>query len=385
MTDRLVPDPVMTDPVMTDPGTGPGSADHAARRLRARNLLREQAPDADWLLVTSLANIRYLTGFSGSNAVFALHAGEPARDLLGTDGRYAEQVASQSPGLATVIERATLSAIVTRLNGRSGTVCVESTVTLDAWQLACHEFGTQPHVLEGLVEALRIIKDAAELAALERACRITAEAFDRLMDQIRPGLTEVHLARRLEQLFGELGAQDRAFPSIVAGGPNSAIPHHECGQRPLRPGDLLVIDAGALVDGYHADMTRTVVVGRAPEPWQREIHQVVAQAQAQARACARPGVPLANLDASAREPIAQAGFADAYVHGLGHGVGLAIHEAPMIGARATGTILPGTAITIEPGIYLNGRGGVRIEDTVVVESNGARVLTQLPHDLVVVG
>jgi Xaa-Pro aminopeptidase len=375
----------MTDRLVTDPVTGPGSADHAARRLRARDLLREQAPDADWLLVTSLANIRYLTGFSGSNAVFALHASEPDRDLLGTDGRYAEQVASQSPGLQTVIERATLNAIVSRLNGGPGTVFMESTVTLDAWQLACREFGSQPPVLDGLVEALRIIKDAAELAVLERACRITAEAFDRLMDQIRPGLTEVYLARRLEQLFGELGAQDRAFPSIVAGGPNSAIPHHECGQRPLQPGDLLVIDAGALVDGYHADMTRTVVVGRAPEPWQREIHQVVAQAQAQARACAHPGVPLASLDAAAREPIAQAGFADAFVHGLGHGVGLAIHEAPMIGARATGSILAGTPITIEPGIYLNGRGGVRIEDTVVVESNGARVLTQLPRDLVVVG
>lgn len=358
---------------------------HQARRARARDLLSERAGPGDWLLVTSLANVRYLTGFSGSNAVLALHASDPQADLLGTDGRYVEQVSSQAPDLATMIDRSTLAAVGERIARGAAAVYVEATIAFEDWQRVRGVCGFEPIGVQGLIEGLRVVKDESELESLERACRITAQAFDILLSQIRPGMTEIAIARRLEQLFGDLGAPDRAFATIVGSGPNSAIPHHECSRRIVQPGDLVVIDAGALVDGYHADMTRTAIAGCDPTPWQQEIHQVVHLAQASARDQARAGVRLADLDSSARRPIEEAGYADAFVHGLGHGVGLQIHEAPMISSRASGSIGPSTPITIEPGIYLPGRGGVRIEDTVLVEASGPRVLTDLHRDLAVLG
>jgi Xaa-Pro dipeptidase len=357
----------------------------AGRRQRARERLVEQAHQACWLLLTSLPNVAYLTGFTGSNAVFALHAADPARDLLGTDGRYVDQVRDSSPDLEVVIDRGTLAAVVRRLSTDAGQVCVESSIALGDWQVVCRDLGGPVSSLDGLVEDLRVVKDEWELATLERACRITAEAFAVLFTELRPGLSEVFVARRLEQIFGDLGAQDRAFPTIVGSGPNSAIPHHQCSPRTLQPGDLVVVDAGALVDGYHADMTRTAVVGTSPSDWQRQIHELVLHAQSQARALVMDGVPVAELDHAARGPIEAAGFGPQFSHGLGHGVGLAIHEAPMLSARATGSVCAGTPITIEPGIYLAGRGGVRIEDTLVVESSGARVLTELPRELACIG
>jgi Xaa-Pro aminopeptidase len=243
----------------------------------------------------------------------------------------------------------------------------------------------EPTVADRLVEGLRATKDPSELAALERACSITATAFDLLREEIRPGSTEISLARRLEQVFGELGAEDRAFDTIVGGGPHSAIPHHQPGDRPLEPGDLLVIDAGARVEGYHADMTRTFVVGRPPAPWQSEIHGAVQAAQAAATAGYLDGADARGIDEIARGVVAQAGLADRFTHGLGHGVGLEIHEAPNIGMRSTGTIGSDMAITVEPGVYLPGRGGVRIEDTLVVTDTGPRILTEGPRDLLTVG
>lgn len=367
---------------------------HRLRRDQARQLVAERTQEQpSWLILTSLPNIRYLTGFSGSNAVLALHTDDASRDLIGTDGRYAEQVAVEAPGLPALIDRSTLQAVLAAIAAAlphpvgqgSGFTAIESTISLHGWQLVQRIIGSTPLVTEGLVEELRMVKDPVEVAALEAACRITAEAFEALLPQIRPGLTEISIARRLEQLFGDLGAEDRAFETIVGSGPHSAIPHHQCGMRTLQSGDLLVIDAGALVDGYHADMTRTVVVGKDPAPWQQEIHAVVADAQARALATVQHGAFLAQIDASARTTIESAGFGEAFSHGLGHGVGLEIHEAPMISARATGTITAGTPITIEPGIYLAGRGGVRIEDTVLVTTEGARVLTPLPRDLAAVG
>jgi len=355
---------------------------HAARRARARALLQERfGTQAEWLLVTSLPNVAYLTGFSGSNAVLALHAQEPDHDLLGTDGRYAEQVRMQAPALRTVIDRSTLAVVAEAVAAGTGSVIVESCLALGDYRSVQERVRGPVNPSGGLVEELRAVKDADEIASLEAACAITSAAFERLFAELRPGMTEIGIARRLEQLFGELGAPDRAFESIVAGGPNSAIPHHRCSDRPIEAGDLLVVDAGAMVDGYHADMTRTAVVGERVLDWQAEIHGIVLDAQTRARSAAVDGRPLADLDAAARQPITEAGYGDAFVHGLGHGVGLEIHEAPMIGARSTGTLAPGMPITIEPGIYLPGRGGVRIEDTLVVESSGPRVLTPLSRDL----
>ena len=336
---------------------------------------------ADRFVVTDLANVRYLSGFSGSNAVLIVGR-DPDDDVIGTDGRYRDQVAGESPDLPTVIDRDTLLAITADLPG--GTSAIESTLSIgDVERLRAQQVVTI--MTTGTVESLRSVKDEGELAALSSACAITVAGFTAMAAELRPGMSELGVARRLEQLFGELGAEDRAFDTIVGAGPHSAIPHHQPGHRALQAGDLLVIDAGARVDGYHADMTRTFVVGVEPAGWQSEIHTLVHRAQADATAAYRPGADARSIDAIARGVIADAGHADEFTHGLGHGVGLRIHEAPLLGPRSTGTLEADMAITVEPGVYLLGRGGVRIEDTLVVTDTGPRILTEAPRDLVVVG
>jgi Xaa-Pro dipeptidase len=353
---------------------------HRDRRDRLRNLLAGEAPGSA-LLVTSLPNVQYLTGFSGSNAVLVV-APDPDADLLGTDGRYVDQAAAEAPGLPTVIDRATLPAVLDASGGVG--LVVEDGLTL-AEAAVMRQSGREPVVVSGLVERLRAVKDDDEIAHLEQACTITAAAMSALADEMRPGAREVDLARRLEQLFAELGADDRAFDTIVGSGPHSAIPHHQPGHRALEPGDLVVVDAGARVAGYHADMTRTFLVAAEPADWQARIHEVVETAQAAAADAYRPGAELRALDEVARGARAAAAPGDRFTHGLGHGVGLQIHEAPMVGARSTGTICASMVITVEPGVYLPGRGGVRIEDTLVVTDAGPRVLTEAPRGLRVVG
>ncbi len=367
---------------------------HAQRRERARHsALQHGGPGFQggvvptWFLVTSLPNIRYLTGFSGSNAVLALDLRGPEGDVLGTDGRYQDQVRDECAGLPCLIDRATLVAIAGHVSATgSGSILLESSITvqgLDDVRAAAR--GWAVGTVAGVIEELRIVKDDGELGLLQRACSITSDAFVALFDEIRVGMTERAIARRLEQLFGDFGAQDRAFETIVGSGPNSAIPHHQPGERALQPGDLLVVDAGAYVDGYHADMTRTAVVGTAPTPWQQEVHDCVRVAQSAAVNAVTAGCSLSSLDATARDLIIAAGYGESFTHGLGHGVGLQIHEAPMISARSAGTIAPGTPITIEPGVYLTGLGGVRIEDTLVVDSSRSRVLTPMTRNLMTVG
>ena len=352
----------------------------AERRHRLRTLLSDEV-GARNLLVTHLPNVRYLSGFSGSNAVLVIGT-SPDGDLLGTDGRYVDQAADEAPGLPTLIDRDTLTVVLGAVG--DGPVAVEDGMTL-ADAAATRDAVGEPTVVSGLVERLRAVKDAGEIEALTRACAITAEAFAALEAEMVVGITELRLARRLEQLFGDLGAEDRAFDTIVGSGPHSAIPHHQPGMRPLQEGDLLVVDAGARVDGYHADMTRTYLVAADPMPWQAEIHGVVAAAQAAATHAYRPGAERRDIDAAARERIEKAWLGDRFTHGLGHGVGLEIHEAPMIGSRSTGTISADMVITVEPGVYLPGRGGVRIEDTLVVTDAGPRILTEAPRELRVVG
>lgn len=353
-----------------------------ARFAERRERVRASLAGSDTFIVTDLCNIRYLSGFSGSNAVLVIGRDADA-DVIGTDGRYQDQVAAESPDLPVLLDRDTLPFVLANLGDALGTPAVESSLTLAElgyFQAAAIE----PRVVDGVVEKVRRVKDDDELAALARACAITATALAELSAELRPGMTEALVARRLETLFAELGADDRAFETIVGSGPFSAVPHHQPGSRELSLGDLVVIDCGALVDGYHADMTRTFVVGD-PQPWQLEIHALVADAQASAAAAYLPGAQARDLDSIAREVIAAGGRADEFTHGLGHGVGLRIHEAPMLGPRATGTIDAGMAITVEPGVYLPGRGGVRIEDTLVVTEAGPRVLTEAPRDLVSVG
>ena len=343
------------------------------------------------MLVTDLINVRYLSGFTGSNGALLVFA-DDREPVLATDGRYRTQAAAQAPGLEVVIERAVGRSLagraaadgVSRLGFESHVVTVDG---FDAIQDAIKDAvgSTELVRASGTVEGLREIKDAGELALLRLACEAADAALGDLIDRggLRPGRTEKEVARELESLMLDHGADAISFETIVAAGPNSAIPHHRPTDAVLATGDFVKIDFGALVAGYHSDMTRTFVLGKAAD-WQLEIYQLVADAQRAGREALHPGTELRDVDGAARKLIADAGYAENFGHGLGHGVGLEIHEAPGIGATSAGTLLAGSVVTVEPGVYLPERGGVRIEDTLVVADEGhtPELLTRFPKELV---
>lgn len=330
----------------------------------------------DGILVTTLVNARYLSGFSGSNGALAITADGEA--TLYTDGRYGDQAAEESPGTEVVIARNLLAAAAERMTGRWG---VEThTMSVDDHQALTAAAGSAELRPSGrLVERLREVKDADEIERLKRACTISVEALTDLLTRPFAGRTERAVARDLEWRMFERGAEALAFETILASGPNSAIPHHRPTDRVLEPGDLVKIDFGARVDGYHADCTRTFVVGPAAD-WQREIHAAVRASQEAGVGALQAGVPVADVDRAARAVLEDAGWLKYFTTGLGHGVGLEIHEDPYVGMRTAGKLAAGTTLTMEPGIYLPGRGGVRIEDTVLVGEK-PQVLTPMTTEL----
>jgi Xaa-Pro aminopeptidase len=349
------------------------------------------------MLVTDLVNVRYLAGFTGSNAALLVRA-DTAEAVLATDGRYRTQAAQQAPDVEVVIERACGPALVARAAAAGvGRLGFEShVVTVEGHQgLLAAAADTELVRAPGTVEALREVKDAGEIALLRLACEAADAALTDLLDRggLRPGRTEKEVRRDLESLMLDHGADGPSFETIVATGANSAIPHHRPTDAVLQAGDFVKIDFGALVAGYHSDMTRTFVLGHA-EQWQRDLYGLVAEAQGAGRKALVAGATLAAVDAASRQVIADAGYGEHFGHGLGHGVGLQIHEAPGINAAAAGTLLAGSAVTVEPGVYLPGRGGVRIEDTLVVGARtGAEtgtgtgtpdLLTRFPKELAIV-
>jgi Xaa-Pro aminopeptidase len=343
------------------------------RRRRAGEAL--SAAGADGLVVSTLVNIRYLTGFTGSNGLYLL-AADGTGTLL-TDGRYRDQ-ATHETGAEPVIARNLVATAAGRIAGTWA--CETHTMTVDAHRELETETSASLVPSGPLVEKLREVKDEAEIVALERACDVSVEALRGLIDSGNfAGRTERQVARDLEQRMYDFGAEALAFETILASGPNSAIPHHRPTDRVLKHGDLVKIDFGARVDGYHADCTRTIVIGR-PDAWQREIHGVVQAAQAAGVAALRTGAPVDDCDRAARDVLAEAGWLEFLTTGVGHGVGLEIHEDPFVGRRNAGTLAAGTALTMEPGIYVPDRGGVRIEDTVIV-GDSPRVLTPMTTDL----
>jgi len=338
----------------------------AARRVRAQRKIAESGAGA--ALITSKPNVRYLSGLASSNAAMLVPASGPS--VLATDSRYAQTAARLCPDLEIVTERQVEPALAA-LAARRGL----RTLGFEAQEMTVERYTALADLPDGpglvplghLVEGLRMIKDDTEIELLASACAITAEAFATVLPKIGPDRTERDLAVLLERAMIDLGADGVAFDTIVASGPNGAIPHHSPGDRAFRPGDLITIDCGAQVGGYHADMTRTVALG-APAAWQREIYDLVAAAQLAGIRAAVPGADIEAVDASARDLIADAGHAEHFGHGLGHGVGLEVHEAPLMGPGRTGKLVDRVPVTVEPGIYLPGRGGVRIEDTLVVRS-----------------
>ena len=339
--------------------------------------------DLSAVLVTDLINVRHLTGFTGSNGAVVVFA--DAGCSLATDSRYEIQAGKESPDVASVITRDCAAALIA-LAASQG----HSTIGFEDESLTVHEFAELAAAsngelvpVGGLVSERRMVKDETELSYLRQACAATDQALEQVLPQLRPGVTERQIARWLDDALRDLTGADPAFETIVATGENSAIPHHTPTEQEVQRGDFLKIDFGGRVAGYHADMTRTVMIGREPSDWQSEIYAVVAQAQAAGRAALSATAAAADVDRAARSVVERAGFGDAFGHGLGHGVGLRIHEAPFLGRNSADRLTAAVPVTVEPGIYLAGRGGVRIEDTVVVHQDRVEVLTNTSRELLV--
>jgi Xaa-Pro aminopeptidase len=350
-----------------------------------RERLRARFPETiDAMLVGQLVNVRYLTGFTGSNGAALVTAD---RTVLATDGRYTTQAAAQCPDLECVETRAVAAALVERAVelgiGRLGIEAGHVTLSRHDSLLEAAAGRVALVPVEPLVEPLRAVKDRAELTALRQACSITDAVFAAVVVRLRPGVTEREVSWWLAAQARERGAEAMAFDSIVAFGPHSAIPHHEPTDRPLAAGDLVKLDFGARYAGYHADMTRTAVMTPAAD-WQCELHGLVAEIQQSSIDAAVVGSVPRELDARARAAIEDSGHRAA--HGLGHGVGLEIHEEPFLTpGSAAPALVPDVAVTIEPGIYLPGRGGVRIEDSIRVGPDGPEFLTTSSRELFEVG
>ncbi len=349
------------------------------------DLVRAAAADAgcDALVVTDLSNIRWLTGFSGSNATLVVR---PDRLVFVTDGRYRDQATDQLNEVGVDAE-ITITRDADDVLGR--VLDADLRVGLEADHVT---WATQrrwadllpgdPVPTTGLVLGLRAVKDQGEVARLAHASAIADGALAEIRPMLLERPTERAVARALEAAMLDRGAEAPSFETIVGSGPNGAKPHARPTDRVIGASgapELVVLDFGALFDGYHSDMTRTLVVGE-PTATQQRMLDVVAEAQAAGVDAVRAGVRCADIDAASRRVIDDAGWGDAFVHGTGHGIGLVIHEEPRVSSESSSMLAPGHCITVEPGVYLPDHGGVRIEDSVVVTATGCRVITTSPYD-----
>jgi len=346
------------------------------RLNKLRQTLAEQNLDA--ILVSQPENRRYLSGFTGSAGWLLISA---ERAVLATDFRYYEQVGREAPGfeLARITDEfqkllpALLADLgVRRLGFESQHVTVDQLAT---WSRAGE--GVEWVPLQDTVETLRMVKEEGEIESLRRSVAVTDAAFSHLLEVIRPGMTEQEAAWEIEAYMRTHGASKIAFDLIVAAGPNGALPHARASDQIIRPGEPIVVDIGCVVDGYCSDMTRTFCLGR-PEARYLEVWNLVLQAQEAAEAGLRAGLSGVEADALARQVIQAAGYGEQFGHGLGHGVGLAIHERPRASRLSTDILAAGMSLTVEPGIYLPGEFGVRLEDLVIIRQEGVEVLTRSP-------
>lgn len=371
---------------MTFDRTSLAPMDVAGRVDRLRGSL--DAAGCDALVVTNLTNIRYLTGFSGSAATLVVTADDDEPPLFVTDGRYGDQSTDEldRAGVEARIEvRLTQdlqrSLLAETLDGVDRIGLEADDVSWAQKRTLSSEVFPKARVIptKGLVEDFRQIKDEGEVSRIAAACAMADAALAAVRHRFDEQPTESEIALELEWQMRRLGADGVSFESIVASGPNGARPHHQPGLRRIEDGDLVVLDFGALLEGYHSDMTRTVMVGE-PSDTQARMWEVVAESQAAGVAAVRAGVQALDVDEACRAIIREAGWAEAFAHGTGHGVGLDIHEEPRVGMKSDATLAVGHVITVEPGVYLADHGGVRIEDTVVVTAEGSRTLTRAPKD-----
>jgi Xaa-Pro aminopeptidase len=345
---------------------------------RARLLRRIRREKLDALLVTSVHNVRYLSGFLGDDSALLV---TPGRTTLLTDSRYAEQAGAETRGIGIVVRKKGMMAAVAAAARKAGvrTLGVEGRVMTMAEAEELRK--ALPHAeikpTRGMVERLRIIKDASEIAAISRAAEIADEAFRLTLPHVAPGRTERELALILERTMQDLGADEPAFPTIVAAGERSSLPHARPTGRRIRRGEPVLFDWGARWRLYASDLTRVVFLDRIPDDFQRRYRLVLAT-QRRALSRVRAGCSAGKLDAAARSYLKAHRCGKYFGHSLGHGVGLEVHEAPGISPGQDTLLKPGMVITIEPGVYVPGQGGVRIEDLVVVTRNGPRILTASP-------
>jgi len=345
------------------------------------------AAHVDGLFITSLPNIRYLTGFSGSSALLFV---SPRDTILITDLRYQTQIADEVGSLARIIIEP--QSLWVGLWQQLSQLSYLEVVGFESAHLLHRDF---QRLLEAgarwqwrptvdLVETLRERKDADELALIEAANGIATRALERTFPQVAVGMSELQVAGILEKALRDEGSEGFPFPSIVASGPRSALPHARSSGRRIESGDFLLLDFGAETCGYCADVTRTFVVGKAHSE-QREIYEVVRVANEQASQRVRAGMTGRDADALARDYIHQRGFGELFGHSLGHGLGLEVHEAPRLAKTADGALAEGAVVTIEPGIYRPGWGGVRIEDDVFLGPGGPKILTRFTRELIELG
>jgi Xaa-Pro aminopeptidase len=350
---------------------------------RTRTYLAAAAADA--LLVARPENRRYVTGFTGSAGLVLV---TPADALLAVDFRYYEQAAAQAPGCRVIRGGADpAQALADDAKERLGGARIgfESEFLPYAQVERLRErFAPAELVPLPDVDRIRWVKDEAEIAAIARAAEIADGALARLLGRLRPGMTEEEAALELEIAIRRAGGERLAFETVFASGPRGALPHGRATDRVLQRGEFVTVDFGAVFDGYVSDCTRTVVLGE-PDARQREVYQTVLAAQLRALEAVRPGVACRDVDAAGRAVITAAGFGEAFGHAMGHGIGLDVHEGPPVSPRTDAVLEAGMVVTIEPGIYLPGWGGVRIEDAVVVADGGPRILTRLAKDLMIIG
>jgi Xaa-Pro aminopeptidase len=349
-------------------------ADRLVERLREREL--------DSLLVTNLVNVRYLSGFTGTNGVCVVG---PDQRVFLTDFRYVERAQAEVPEFERVRgKQDLLGDAAERLSGRVGFEDQHMSVRQHKRLADMLPDGVELVPAGGLVEELRAVKEPGELVAMREAARLGDEMYEYIASRGLIGRTEREVAVDVEREMRARGAEDPSFPSIVAAGANGALPHATPGAREIGTDTLVIIDMGCLVDGYCSDCTRTFATGPLSDE-AAGVYELVLAAQEESLAAVRPGAEGKAVDAVARDRITEGGHGDQFGHGLGHGVGLEIHEAPRLAQSAEGSLVSGNVVTVEPGIYVPGAFGVRIEDLVVVTDDGNEVLTHFPKALTTVG
>jgi Xaa-Pro aminopeptidase len=349
-------------------------------KRRIRKVARALAGHkVDGLLVSRPTNVRYLTGFASSNAYLVVTA--DGHSVYLTDSRYIEAAEKRIEVDAVVqLQRDAFECVKDALKGRGVRRLGFETEHLShaqATRLIDKLGARRCRPVSGVVELIRAIKEPAEIAAIRKAVRLSERGFRHILPLLRPGVREREVAIELEFYFMANGADGFAFDPIVAFGPHAAVPHHDTGKRTLRETDVVLIDWGARVNGYSSDLTRTLLPPRMPHQT-RDIYQAVLEAQRAAIDCIRPRANLATPDKAARAVIDGAGYGERFTHSLGHGLGLDVHEPPGLAGRVKGVLKPGMVVTVEPGIYVPGTVGVRIEDDVLVTADGHEVLSRLP-------